>query len=199
MPSTSLYSAYVACYVVYPQCVHVYVACYAVYPSILSVIVFVSPLSSIHASSQVTGIVLVLIGQALQFELPLSQQSHSQCGLEASNTSQLLCLRDANSSSTDYSAEPPQNFEHALLFYAGLGVLVLMLLTFGFRPTYERLEMEKRANALSKLQFGSASSSSIGSERSTVTGTTLLDKFRLSSSTLFLGSRSETDTSSTKL
>ena len=103
------------------------------------------------------GIVLVLLGQELEFDVSRESISESVCSLGSTNSSQLPCLVEndpslSNITHLDLSAEIPQDFTHALLFYDGLAFAVLCLLVLAFRPKYKRLEMEKRATFLAKLQ-----------------------------------------------
>jgi hypothetical protein len=107
------------------------------------------------------GIVLVLLGQGLQFNLSSDQLSKSVCAADSTNSSKLPCLLDNNpelphnSTNLDRSIELPKDFTHALLLYDGLAVAVLLLLVVAFRPKFKRLEMERRATLLAKLQHDS--------------------------------------------
>ena len=103
------------------------------------------------------GIILVLLGQALQFDLPPYLISESVCAVDTTNSSQLPCLLEntpelRNSTVLDPSSEIPKDFTYALLLYNGLAFTILVLFVVAFRPKYKRLEMEKRAAVLSKLQ-----------------------------------------------
>ena len=103
------------------------------------------------------GIVLVLLGQALQFDLPLGLISESVCSVDSTNSSHLPCLLKNNPelrnlTNLDRSAEIPKDFTHALLLYDGLAFAVLLLFVVAFRPKLRRLEMERRATVLAKLQ-----------------------------------------------
>ena len=107
------------------------------------------------------GIVLVLLGQGLQFNLSSDQLSESVCAADSTNSSNLPCLLDNNPelrnlTNLDRSVEFPKDFTHALLLYDGLAVAVLILLVVAFRPKFKRLEMERRATLLAKLQHDSA-------------------------------------------
>ena len=106
---------------------------------------------------QVMGIVLVLLGQALQFNLHPGLISESVCAVGSTNSSQLPCLLENNPelrnlTNLDLSSEIPKDFTHALLLYDGLAFAVLLLLILAFRPKFKRLEMERRAVFLAKLQ-----------------------------------------------
>ncbi len=107
------------------------------------------------------GIVLVLLGQGLQFNLSPDQLSESVCAADSINSGTLPCLLDnnpelpRNSTDLDRSTELPKDFTHALLLYDGLAVAVLLLLVVAFRPQFKRLEMERRATLLAKLQHDS--------------------------------------------
>ena len=108
------------------------------------------------------GIVLVLLGQTLQFDLPLGLISESVCSADSTNSSQLPCLLENNPelrnlTDLDRSAEIPKDFTHALLLYDGLSFAVLLLFVVAFRPKLKRLEMERRAKVLAKLQHESSS------------------------------------------
>lgn len=110
---------------------------------------------------QVMGIVLVLLGQGLQFNLSPDLLSESVCAADSTNSSKLPCLLEnnpqlSNLTDLDRSTELPKEFTHALLLYDGLAVAVLILLVVAFRPKFKRLEMEKRATLLAKLQRDSA-------------------------------------------
>ena len=113
---------------------------------------------------QVVGIVLVLMGQALQFNVSPDLISESSCSVDSTNSSQLPCLLENNPelrnlTNLDPSSEIPKDFSHALLLYDSLAVAVLLLLVVGFRPNFKRLAMERRANVLAKLQHDSSSPS----------------------------------------
>lgn len=102
------------------------------------------------------GIVLVLIGQAVQFDLqPVSRREQSQCGVEpVGNSSNILTCHQENFNGTNpiLSHEVPQDLTYALLIYCGVGAVTLVLLVAAFRPRYKRVESEERAKALLKLQ-----------------------------------------------
>ena len=107
------------------------------------------------------GIVLTLLGQGLQFDLSPELIPESVCSLDSTNSSQLPCLVENNPSlrnlsDLDLSSEIPKDFTHALLLYDGMAFLTLCLLVFAFRPKFKRLEMEKRATILAKLQSESS-------------------------------------------
>ena len=107
------------------------------------------------------GIVLVLLGQGLQFNLSPDMLSKSVCAVGSTNSSELPCLLENNPelqnlTDLDRSAEIPRDFTHALLLYDGLAVAVLLLLVVAFRPKFKRLEMERRATLLAKLQHESS-------------------------------------------
>lgn len=103
------------------------------------------------------GIVLVLLGQALQFDLPLGLISESVCSVDSTNSSHLPCLLELqNLTDLDRSTKRPKDFTHALLLYDGLAFAVLLLFVVAFKPKLRRLEMERRAMLLSKLQYDSS-------------------------------------------
>lgn len=107
------------------------------------------------------GIILVLLGQGLQFNLSPELLSESVCAADSTNSNQLPCLLENNPelrnlTNLDRSAEFPKDFTHALLLYDSLGVAILLLLVFAFRPKFKRLEMERRATLLAKLQHDSS-------------------------------------------
>ena len=109
------------------------------------------------------GIVLVLVGQAVQFDVPPGLRHHSQCSIPpiVGNSSH-NCLSDlypSNSSSPDDLVDTPKDLTFALLIYVGIGVAVLILLVVAFRPKLKRLEVEKRAQMLAKLQQETPSTS----------------------------------------
>ena len=136
------------------------------------------------------GIVLVLLGQGLQFNLSPDLLSESACAVDSTNSSQLPCLLENNPelrnlTDLDRSSEIPKDFTHALLLYDGLAVAVLFLLVVAFRPKFKRLEMERRATLLAKLQHESSTPNtslpSTHSERIAAKGTTGPSQNRLSS------------------
>ena len=57
------------------------------------------------------------------------------------------------------SVDTPKDLTYALLIYVGIGFLVLILLVAGFHPNLKRLEVEKRAQMLAKLQQETPSTS----------------------------------------
>lgn len=120
-------------------------------------VMLISYVTVYNISRQVMGIILVLLGQGLQFNVSPDSLSESVCAADSTNSSKLPCLLEnnpdlRNSSNLDRSAEFPQDFTHALLLYDGLAVAVLFLLVVAFRPKFKRLEMERRATLLAKLQ-----------------------------------------------
>ncbi len=105
------------------------------------------------------GIVLVLVGQSVQSPLPGGTGSRSVCGVQdgggggGSNSSNLLQCTLYNSTHTGMEGSgDPQDLTYALLIYTSVGVMALLVLVFLFRPRYKRLEMEARAEALTRLQ-----------------------------------------------
>lgn len=94
------------------------------------------------------GIVLVLIGQAIQQD---SLTEHSRCGVgEIPNSTTIHCrLGNITLSQEELS---PKDLTFPLLLYLVVGFLALLTLAGLFRPTYKRLEVEGRAEVLKKLQ-----------------------------------------------
>ena len=113
------------------------------------------------------GIVLVLVGQAVQYNAP---SDHSKCAIEPITANYSCLPGHRNSSMPIDSVDNPKDLTYALLIYVGIGFLVLVLLVTGFRPNLKRLEVEKRAQMLAKLQqetpSTSASSLSIAASES---------------------------------
>lgn len=110
------------------------------------------------------GIVLVLIGQALQQDVA---SGTSACGVgQVSNLTSLHC-RPYNSSSKARTGDqfPPMDFTYPMMLYIVVGFLCLLAMVVLFRPRYKRLEMERRATEiLSRLQEeGDTPASSIAS------------------------------------
>ena len=103
-----------------------------------------------HLYSQVTGIVLVLIAQEMKQELITSE---SQCGFEqVSNSSSLDYVCRLSSSTTPQSQDKPMDFTYPLILYLVVGVLALIVMVIFFRPEYKRLQEEKRAKTMKRLQ-----------------------------------------------
>ena len=100
------------------------------------------------------GIILVLIGQALQQDLqPVSKRAQSQCQVQLSaNSSSLLSCHQSNGTNSNTSNDI-KDLTHPLLIYCALGVSMLILLVVAFRPKYKRIEAEERALMLAKLQY----------------------------------------------
>ena len=101
------------------------------------------------------GIVLVLIGQAITQDVPDAVESG--CEVRGVTNSTSLQCRVYNASSKPWQQEQPlpMDFTYPLILYVVLGVLAWLALVLLFRPKYKRLEMEERAEVLSKLQEGS--------------------------------------------
>ena len=94
---------------------------------------------------QVVGIILVLLGQQLQKELP-GNYRQGQCELSTVNMGNSTCF---NTTVTEgLEGVEPQDFTNALLLYAGVGVVSLLVLVVLFRPTYKRLAVEQRAKEI---------------------------------------------------
>ena len=97
------------------------------------------------------GIVLVLVGQAIQQDVVTA---NSKCGVNpVSNATSLHC-RVYNSSRPWEEIDPvsPMDFTYPLLLYLVVGAVALIAMAVLFRPKYKRLEMESRAALLAKLQ-----------------------------------------------
>lgn len=94
------------------------------------------------------GIVLVLIGQAIQQD---AVTPNSRCGVGPVSNSTILHCRFYNST-TESAPDSPMDFTNPLLLYLVVGVLALFAMAALFRPKYKRLEMESRAALLAKLQ-----------------------------------------------
>lgn len=98
------------------------------------------------------GIVLVLIGQAIQQDVV---SGLSACGVsEIPNSTSLPCHL-YNSSTKPWTDDqfPPTDFTYPLILYIVVGCLSLLAMVVLFRPRYKRLEMEGRATEiLSRLQ-----------------------------------------------
>ncbi len=108
------------------------------------------------------GMVLLLVGQALQQEAVVTQDS--KCGVgQVSNSTTLHCRLHHNTSAPEQESLA-MDFTYTLLLYLVVGVLSLLTMATLFRPQYkrlemERLEMERSAVLLSKLQEATPSSS----------------------------------------
>ena len=105
------------------------------------------------------GIILVFVGQTVQYDV---SPDHSKCAIEpiSSNSTTYSCLSPQyNSSMPVDSVDTPKDLTYALLIYVGIGFLVLILLVAGFHPNLKRLEVEKRAQMLAKLQQETPSTS----------------------------------------
>ena len=98
------------------------------------------------------GIVLILIGQALQQDL--TGTTRSECGIgQVSNSSTIQCRLHSSNSTHWEGVGLPMDFTYALVLYLSLGVTTLLALVALFRPKYKRLEMENRSKqVLSRLQ-----------------------------------------------
>lgn len=96
------------------------------------------------------GIVLVLIGQAIRQDVVTT---NSKCGVgPVSNSTTLHCRLSNSTSSQPWQQEDAMDFTYPLLLYLVVGALALLVMAFLFRPKYKRLEMERRAALLAKLQ-----------------------------------------------
>ena len=105
-------------------------------------------------SSQLMGTVLVLIGQALETDIPPELLPQSQCSVE--DVAGLPCFDiNGNSSiqnSTSLNPREPKDLTKAGLFYAGLVSLNFLFFVLAFRPRYKRLKVERIAKKLKQLK-----------------------------------------------
>jgi len=106
-------------------------------------------------SSQLVGTVLVLIGQALETNIPPELLPQSQCTVE--DVAGLLCF-DINGNSSirnSTSLNPlqvPKDLTNTGLFYMGLVTLNFVFFVLAFRPRYKRLKVERIAKKLKQLR-----------------------------------------------
>ena len=88
--------------------------------------------------------------------MPLSPAvlDRSACAASVQSNTPHLCLL-TNSTLPSSSPPIPHDLTWAVLLFASLALIVLVLLAWGFRPTYRRLEAERRAALLTQLQQSS--------------------------------------------
>lgn len=105
------------------------------------------------------GIVLVLVGQAIQQDIVATT---NECSMEqVSNFSHLVCTQsNASTPAPVHEQALPVDFTYPLLLYVVVGVMSLLAMVLLFRPKYKRLEMEERAKLLAKLQENNITPSS---------------------------------------
>lgn len=123
------------------------------------------------------GIVLVLIGQAIQQD---TITPNSSCGVGTISNSTSLPCRRSNATKHGLDTVTPKDFTYPLLVYLVVGVTALLAMAALFRPKYKRLEMEGRAALLAKLQHDedATPASSVASLPS-AKGTTAAAQFRM--------------------
>ena len=99
------------------------------------------------------GIVLVLLGQVLQTDISGGDRVRDECSIkEVPNSTTLQCTLYNSTSSGLEKEVLPRDLTNALLFYLVVGFLALVTFAFLFKPKYKRLDMESRAEVLTRLQ-----------------------------------------------
>lgn len=107
-----------------------------------------------YIPSQVTGTVLVLIGQALETDLPKELWPQSQCSVD--DVSESPCFNSIYNisiqNSTALDPKVPQDLTYTGLFYMGLMSLNFLIFVVAFRPRYRRLQADRRAKKCKNLK-----------------------------------------------
>ena len=92
--------------------------------------------------SQITGIIFVSLSQVLVQDI--SHELHNnQCGVGLSTANSTFCGSSSNSTVSDNSK--PGDWTNGGLLLVGMTVIAYILFTLILRPTYKRLEVEKKA------------------------------------------------------
>ena len=92
--------------------------------------------------SQITGIIFVSLSQVLVQDI--SHELHNnQCGVGLSTANSTFCGSSSNSTVSDNSK--PGDWTNGGLLLVGMTVIAYILFTLILRPTYKRLDVEKKA------------------------------------------------------